>query len=173
MSFDILFCADCSVRCGFAAVWIRFMWMISWVAVDWWKAGSYLAVGGTPPKYVEVLGSTKSSPSCFLWTYKNLPETLFRFLTATLIALEQFPSERSNKPMAIECKRYLPNVQLVSTLWALQFFKWKISSLTLPGCALCFTPFKYKNLYNTKLATWNHPFCWSPYVQICFARVLS
>lgn len=61
-------------------------------------------------EYVEVLGSAESSLSCLLWTHKNLPETEFVFLTATLIALEQLPSKRSNKPVAIERKCYLPNV---------------------------------------------------------------
>lgn len=80
------------------------------------KGRKLASCGWNSLEYVEALGSTKSSPSCLLWTYKNLPETQFRFLTATLIALEQFPSEPSNKPVAIECGRYLPIVQAVFML---------------------------------------------------------
>lgn len=62
-------------------------------------------------EYVEAPGSVESSLTCLRWTCKKLPETEFVFLTATLIALEQLPSERSNKPGAIQSKRYLPNLQ--------------------------------------------------------------
>lgn len=104
-----------------AESWNGSMWMISWVTVGEWKAGSEPGRGWNPLYIAEVFGSLERSLSRLLWTHKNVPETEFGFLldlTAALIALELLQSKPPSKPTAVEWKCYAPNMPSFFMLWA-------------------------------------------------------